>query len=64
MASDLAIIHALTCSIHKEVECIGELCPYFTGKRNCVVAATEDAIHRLRDSHKIDMKYQKAYSRE
>lgn len=61
MASDLAIIHALQCSLNPDATCLGDACPYFPGKKDCTTAATEDAIYRLRTLVKGERRYKKGF---
>ena len=56
MTSDLAIIHALECSLDAKKECIGPACPYFTGRDTCATEAKKDAIIRLKNVAKVERK--------
>ena len=61
MPTDLAIIHALECSLDAKKKCIGPVCPYFTDKDTCATAAKRDAINRLKNVAKVERKYKKGW---
>lgn len=59
MTSDLAIIHALQCSLNPDAECLGDACPYFAGKTSCTDAAKQDAIERMHQINRLQKRLRK-----